>query len=186
MEQPRPAKRPRAEHDGQDDPGRDRKKETDSQPDGDSAQPQQPHVHSTGVREEDMPPVFLAWLSENRVDPRVYTLNTKLPRYVRRNPRLQQPSAADISAQLGTLLVCVCVRARGSLHSGLNLMDCLDRLCRWCRAVSSAVVASRRAWVVCFGLQCQDRPVRGLPQRAHLRHGCQQCRGCNCTGTADW
>ena len=50
-----------------------------------------------------MPPVFLAWLSENRVDPRVYTLNTKLPRYVRRNPRLPQPSAAEISAQLGTL-----------------------------------------------------------------------------------
>jgi hypothetical protein len=58
-------------------------------------------VHSTGVLEEDMPPVFLAWLSENRIDPRVYTLNAKLPRYVRRNPRFGQPSAAEISAQLG-------------------------------------------------------------------------------------
>ena len=56
-----------------------------------------------GVWEEDMPPVFLAWLSENRVDPRVYTLNTKLPRYVRPNPRLPQPSVAEISAELGAL-----------------------------------------------------------------------------------
>ena len=60
-----------------------------------------PHVHAVALREEDMPPAFARWLADNRIDPRVYTLNNKLPRYVRRNPRLPQPSAAELSEQLG-------------------------------------------------------------------------------------
>ena len=101
MEQPRPAKRPRAEPLGL--PAEDSTKEHRS-----AAQTKEAagaagslHVHSTGVREEDMPAVFLAWLAEKRIDPRVYTLNAKLPRYVRRNPRFGQPSAVEISTQLG-------------------------------------------------------------------------------------
>ena len=82
----RPAKRARQGAQQQDEQQQDR---------------QQQHVHSTSVQQEDMPPAFVAWLAENHIDPRVYTLNAELPRYVRRNPRLQQPSAAEISEQLG-------------------------------------------------------------------------------------
>eukprot|EP01043_Picozoa_sp_COSAG02_P007941 COSAG02_NODE_246_length_27291_cov_105.654200_10_plen_124_part_00 len=102
MEQPRSAKRPRAETLGvaAEDNTEEHRPAAQTK-EGAAGAAEALHVHSTGVREEDMPPVFLAWLAENRIDPRVYTLNAKLPRYVRRNPRLGQPSAEEISAQLG-------------------------------------------------------------------------------------
>ena len=77
-------------------------------------------MHAVALREEDMPPAFARWLADNRIDPRVYTLNNKLPRYVRRNPRLPQPSAAELSEQLGACQPASAPAAReGAASAGI-------------------------------------------------------------------
>ena len=65
-----------------------------------------PHVHSQPILLQDLPPAFLSWLTENEIDPRVYTESHKLPRYIRLNPRSTggAPTAQQLAAQLGAEL----------------------------------------------------------------------------------
>ena len=95
-------------------------------------------VHAVDLATDDMPPAFLRWLADNGIDPRVYTLNASLPRYIRRNPRmLPQPSDQELGEQMGAKLLPVAWLPRGS--QAWFAMDCRVKIAR-CEAYRRGLI----------------------------------------------
>jgi 16S rRNA C967 or C1407 C5-methylase (RsmB/RsmF family) len=63
-------------------------------------------VHSHQISTDELPQVFLTWLQDNGIDPRIYTeCCHTLPRYIRLNPRVSETLAiAELATQLGAPL----------------------------------------------------------------------------------
>jgi hypothetical protein len=140
------------------------------------------HVHAARPRIEDLPAPFLAWLAENGIDPSVYALNSTLPRYVRRNPRLRhtQPSVAALATQLGVAAPEELRPVRwlpGGAHAWYAL-DCRLKIAR-CEAYRSGhiygVDASSGAAALALRPELGDHVCRHRhrhrrpPARAHFR-----------------